>query len=286
MPCASETTRHASRSTLCNVPAGNLKELLIMHIKTTKPALRLAALALLLAPMLSFPAQPVGAAPAIAPVNVPMRNAQFTATALNVPVGTTVTWSNEDPFSHNIAIIGGPQLWVSPERKQGQSTSFTFTKPGKYTYYCEFHPGMEAAIVVGNSNVQSPPSYLTFKETAKTVRGSFLDYWRGHGGLAQQGFPISEEMAERSDTDGKVYTVQYFERAVFEQHPENAAPYDVLLSLLGTFNYKQKYPNGAPKQTPNTAAGSQLFKETNHRVGGRFLEYWQKNGGLAQQGFP
>src|SRR5215204_775329 len=54
-----------------------------------------------------------------------------------------------------------------------------------------------------------------FPETGKTVRGLFLTYWNEHGSLAQQGYPISEEMRERSDTDGKTYTVQYFERAVF-----------------------------------------------------------------------
>src|SRR3954454_19551776 len=75
----------------------------------------------------------------------------------------------------------------------------------------------------------------TFPETGKTVRGRFLRYWDEHGGLPQQGYPISGELQEQSETDGKPYTVQYFERAVFEQHPENAAPYDVLLSLLGTF---------------------------------------------------
>jgi hypothetical protein len=35
--------------------------------------------------------------------------------------------------------------------------------------------------------------------------------------------------------------VQYFERAVMEYHPENKVPYDVLLSQLGTFQYKAKY---------------------------------------------
>ena len=57
--------------------------------------------------------------------------------------------------------------------------------------------------------------------------------------------------------------MQYFERAVFEYHPENAnTPYEVLLSQLGTFRYKQKYPDGAPSQTPNTTPGSRLFPET------------------------
>jgi hypothetical protein len=71
----------------------------------------------------------------------------------------------------------------------------------------------------------------TFPETGKTVSGRFLEYWDTHGGLMQQGYPISDEMQEVSDTDGKTYTVQYFERAVFEKHPENAPPNDVLLSL-------------------------------------------------------
>jgi|GEM_PF-2944813 len=125
-----------------------------------------------------------------------------------------------------------------------------------------------------------------FPETGKTVSGKFLSYWNRNGGLAQQGYPISEEINEVSETDGKPYTMQYFERAVFELHPENRPPNDVLLSLLGTQAYKQKYPNGAPGQTPNTSTGSVLFRETGKRLGGVFLQYWNRNGGLAQQGYP
>jgi hypothetical protein len=137
-----------------------------------------------------------------------------------------------------------------------------------------------------NFTVSGQSSCTTFKETGKTVCGKFLAYWNSHGGLAQQGFPISGEIQEKSDTDGKTYAVQYFERAVFEAHPENQAPNDVLLSLLGNFLYRQKYPSGAPAQAPNTAAGSVLFKETGKRLGGKFLAYWNSHGGLAQQGFP
>jgi hypothetical protein len=132
----------------------------------------------------------------------------------------------------------------------------------------------------------TPGNSRTFPETGKTVSGRFLDYWNTHGGLAQQGFPISNEMQEVSETNGKTYTVQYFERAVFELHPENQPPNDVLLSLLGVFFYKQKYPNGAPNQTASTAAGAVLFPETGKHLGGRFLDYWRTHGGLAQQGYP
>jgi acetyl esterase/lipase len=141
-----------------------------------------------------------------------------------------------------------------------------------------------------NANLRdaAPPSRTrTFAETGKSVRGPFLSYWEQNGGLAQQGYPISNEIQEVSPTDGKSYTVQYFERAVFEHHPENAGkPSEVLLSLLGVFRYNGKYPAGAPNQQPNTSPGSVLFPETGKRVGGVFLEYWQSNGGLAQQGYP
>lgn len=138
-------------------------------------------------------------------------------------------------------------------------------------------PG-SAASVPGTGN-------RTFAATGKTVNGVFLSYWDKNGGLTQQGYPISGVMQEKSSLDGKIYTTQYFERSVFELHPENAAPYNVLLSQLGTFQYKQKYPNGAPGQVANKTGG-QYFAETGHWVGGAFLAYWQSHGGVAQQGFP
>ncbi|HYO50103.1 MAG TPA: hypothetical protein VEW94_09660 [Chloroflexia bacterium] len=127
---------------------------------------------------------------------------------------------------------------------------------------------------------------VTFPETGKTIRGIFLDYWQRNGNLAQQGYPISNVMGEISDLDGRIYTVQYFERAVFEYHPENQAPFNVLLSQLGTFQYKKKYPNGAPNQRANPDAGTRFFPETGKHLGGAFHYYWVNHGGLPQQGYP
>src|SRR4051794_6073590 len=63
-----------------------------------------------------------------------------------------------------------------------------------------------------------------FPETKHYVKGVFLKYWNEHGGLAQQGFPLTEEFQEVNKLDGKTYTVQYFERAIFELHTENQPP--------------------------------------------------------------
>jgi manganese oxidase len=122
--------------------------------------------------------------------------------------------------------------------------------PGKWMYHCHFQDhasamkGFFEVLPAGGGEIPPPQTSRTFPETGKTVSGRFLEYWSANGGLPQQGFPISEEFMEKSDLDGKTYKVQYFERAVFEHHPENPAPYDVLLSQLGSFRYKQKYPNG------------------------------------------
>src|SRR3954466_15170904 len=101
-----------------------------------------------------------------------------------------------------------------------------------------------------------PANCQTFAPTGHTVCGRFLTYWQEHGGLAQQGYPLSQEFVETSQLDGKPYSVQYFERAVFEYHPENQPPYDVLLAQLGTYVGKSRYTQGFP-----TTHGSAPFYE-------------------------
>jgi peptide/nickel transport system substrate-binding protein len=81
-------------------------------------------------------------------------------------------------------------------------------------------------------------SKVWFQETRHSVSGKILEYWNKYGGLKQFGFPLSEQFAEISATDGKTYQVQYFERNRFELHPEKAAPYEVELGLLGVQQYK------------------------------------------------
>jgi hypothetical protein len=135
------------------------------------------------------------------------------------------------------------------------------------------------------ARVEAQTVSKTFPETGKTLTGRFFQYWQDHGGLAQQGYPISDVLGEVSDIDGKVYTVQYFERSLFELHPENPAPNDVLLSLLGAFRYADKYSGNIPAQQPSTS-NPRLFPETGKTLGGVFRTYWETQGGLAQQGLP
>lgn len=66
-----------------------------------------------------------------------------------------------------------------------------------------------------------------FPETGHHIGGAFWLYWRDRGGLPIFGYPLTNELREDNRT------VQYFERAVFEYHPENPDPFKVLLRRLG-----------------------------------------------------
>ena len=117
-----------------------------------------------------------------------------------------------------------------------------------------------------------------FAETGFCIGGRFAQYWQQNGGLPVFGYPISNELAE----GGRI--VQYFERQRFELHTENAAPYDVLLGLLGEEVLQQQ---GIDWQTQPVSsgpvAGCLWFPETRHNVcdqqpGDGFASYWAGHG--------
>ena len=76
-------------------------------------------------------------------------------------------------------------------------------------------------------------SRVFYPLTGHSLADDFKAYWDRNGGLPIYGYPISEPFEERNPSDGGLYTVQYFERARFEAHPEKPAAFRVLLGLLG-----------------------------------------------------
>jgi len=121
-----------------------------------------------------------------------------------------------------------------------------------------------------------------YSQTGQSICKQMEAYWRNYGGLAQFGYPISAPVAETSLTDGKSYTVQYFERARFELHPENrGTTYEVQIGLLG----RQFHSADRPAAPLNDGA-HHYFKETGHNTSAAFYTYWQQHGGLFVNGYP
>jgi hypothetical protein len=132
------------------------------------------------------------------------------------------------------------------------------------------------------------PTRVYFEATGHTLQGVFYEYWKRHGGLWLFGYPLSEEYQEVSATDGKTYTVQYFERQRFEYHPEFAGtPNSVLLGLLGSYMVQGRTDGGFGRITAFPSTSTRIyFEPTGHSLGGPFLTYWNQYGGLPIFGYP
>jgi hypothetical protein len=109
--------------------------------------------------------------------------------------------------------------------------------------------GAELLVAQGRDWTTFPLADLTkphvVPETGHAIAPEFWEYWSSHGlelgdagvswreSVALFGYPLSEPMTE-TNADGDTVLTQYYERAVFEYHPENAGtPYVVLLRRLG-----------------------------------------------------
>ncbi|MDQ6693380.1 MAG: M23 family metallopeptidase [Chloroflexota bacterium] len=122
-----------------------------------------------------------------------------------------------------------------------------------------------------------------FTETGHIVSGTLLTYYRSVPHSSELfGLPLSEEFTQRLG-DGNTYSVQYFERARLEEHPESATN-PVQLGILTPLALHGRTFASVPaaKSTPDRL----YFPETGHAIQGGFLEYWQTNGGISILGLP
>lgn len=122
------------------------------------------------------------------------------------------------------------------------------------------NPADQAFVAIDKPADANGTTKAWFQETKHSVSGKIKEYWDKYGGLQQFGFPLSEQFQEVS-TDGKTYTVQYFERNRFELHPEKAAPYEVELGLLGVQQYKAQ-PVAADQLPIAPKPGTTTTKDT------------------------
>jgi hypothetical protein len=106
----------------------------------------------------------------------------------------------------------------------------------------------------------------------------FQSYWNDNGGLPVFGYPISQP----GNTNN--FLVQWTERARLEAHPENAAPYNVLLGRIGAERLAQlgrdTFREG---REAGPLPGCLWFEETGHNVcdqqpNNGFMTYWQSHG--------
>ena len=142
-------------------------------------------------------------------------------------------------------------------RETGRRSLVQYFERQRFEAHLEHH-GTPYAVLLGRLGVEalrrqgrdwrtfpkaapSSPHYVP--ETGHAIAPPFWDYWRGHGlefgdpgvtlreSLALFGYPISEPQMETNSSGHRVLT-QWFERARIEYHPNNPAPYRVVLGRL------------------------------------------------------
>ncbi|WP_299292991.1 plastocyanin/azurin family copper-binding protein [Nitrosopumilus sp.] len=91
-------------------------------------------------------------------IAIPNGNSEMSAAGfylplnLEIPVGSTVTWVNDDSVPHNIQSMDLKgnviQLFNSPPLETGDRFEFTFEDEGVYKYVCTFHPWRVGMVTV------------------------------------------------------------------------------------------------------------------------------------------
>ena len=70
---------------------------------------------------------------------------RFDPEKIEVAAGSSVTWTNDDNFTHTVQIDGQADHKV----ERGKSVSITFDKPGTYKYVCTLHSrDMDGEVIV------------------------------------------------------------------------------------------------------------------------------------------
>ncbi len=92
-------------------------------------------------PVASPLASPVGSTVAVSIVDF-----AFDAPTVEIPMGTTVTWTNTGKIIHTTT--SKDKLWDSAIMNPGDTFSYTFTEAGTFDYWCTLHPNMLGTIVV------------------------------------------------------------------------------------------------------------------------------------------
>jgi plastocyanin len=80
----------------------------------------------------------------------------FSPNPIQVSVGNTVTWTNNDSQPHTVTSGSNGQPDnkfnsspnFNPLLNPGQTFSFTFTQAGNYPYFCMLHPNMVGTVSV------------------------------------------------------------------------------------------------------------------------------------------
>ncbi len=101
--------------------------------------------------------------------SVSLVNIAFVPATVNIAVGDTVTWTNNETSAipHTVTSDTAGQF-DSGLFNPGQTFSHTFTSAGTFTYHCNVHPSMLGSVIVAAAATATPTTPSTATATATT----------------------------------------------------------------------------------------------------------------------
>lgn len=85
-------------------------------------------------------------APSARTMRTAIKNVSYLQPKIQIPVGTTVEWRNNDPLPHTVTAVG--KSFDSGLIQPGKTFRHTFTKAGTFDFFCTPHPFMKGVVVV------------------------------------------------------------------------------------------------------------------------------------------
>lgn len=178
-------------------------------------------------------------------------------------------------YTHNYGLV---RLLENDKHDNYDPSGRVWVHKLAYHVYQELALNVKITDPVGEADARAAKLFY-FKQTQQTIAPEFTEYWIEKGGLEQFGYPISRP------TEINGVLSQFFQRAVFEYHPElKGTGSEVLLRLIGRELVKGRF--FLPVKADSIQARAVYFPQTGHTLSKQFLSYWQKSGGLAVYGYP
>lgn len=96
----------------------------------------------------------------VAPVRAEINTADkvFSPHVLVLPVGSSVTFPNHDPFNHNVFSLSEENPFDLGLYGRGETKAVKFSRAGIVRIFCNVHPQMSALVVVRDNPYYSQPS--------------------------------------------------------------------------------------------------------------------------------
>jgi len=197
-------------------------------------------------------------------VIVEIKDSSFKPSLLNVPVGTTVVWHNNDALSHTVVSdIKG--LFESGKIKKGEEYANTFNSAGSFGYHCGIHKGMKGTITVKETvaatGTQLPSAVRATSDTPaqmdsqKTASASWSELPLSLDGLDTAGDEVSlnQQSVKKASTANPTNLVS---DQVYGQTYDQ--PYDGIYSQSDLVKFSQYYSPASEEPAQQLSAPAKI----------------------------